>query len=191
MRIFSLDTSFSFLNFSVVEDGKVIFTCYMDHQKKALENLPKVFADYRIRPEDYDAYAVSVGVGYLTSVRIGVTFMKSWAYLFGKPLVGYENLEMMLLYTPAQTPKVSCLRVSNTVFCRVMEENRLSQIKVFKDIIPSGSIISLREHNIEGSHVVLECVPFSAFGGLYAYKRLISGYAGDDVFLLEPFYLKS
>ncbi|MDQ7081721.1 MAG: tRNA (adenosine(37)-N6)-threonylcarbamoyltransferase complex dimerization subunit type 1 TsaB [Aquificota bacterium] len=92
MKILSLDTSFSFFNLSVVEGKKVRLIHYLDTDKKTLQNLPKVLEDLSLRPEEFDAFAVSVGVGYLTSLRIGVTFMKTLAYLLGRPIVTYENL---------------------------------------------------------------------------------------------------
>ncbi len=191
MRIFSLDTSFSFLNFSVIDEGKVTFLCYLDNSKKTLENLPKVLADYNIRPQDYDAFAICVGVGYLTSVRIGITFIKGWAYLFNKPVVGYENLELMAKHTHTNFPKIPCLKVSHTIFYRIVEEDKISEIKSAKACPPQGYVISLKDHAIEGSNVVLEFFPFSAYGGIYAYEKLRSGYQGDDLFFLEPIYVKS
>ncbi|MEZ0361556.1 MAG: tRNA threonylcarbamoyladenosine biosynthesis protein TsaB [Hydrogenobacter sp.] len=188
MRIFSLDTSFSFLNFSVIEDGKLTFLCYLDNSKKTLENLPKVLSDYYIKPQDYHAYAVSIGVGYITSVRIGITFIKSWAYLFKKPVVGYENLYIMARYTQVSFPKVPCLKVSNTIFYRVIKEDTMSRIKV-GEYTTEGNVISLKAHNVKGSTVILEFFPFSAYGGLYAYEKLSSGFSGDDPLFLEPIYV--
>jgi tRNA A37 threonylcarbamoyladenosine modification protein TsaB len=191
MKIFSLDTSFSFLNFSVIDNGKLAFLCYLDNSKKTLENLPKVLLEYNVKPQDYDAFAISVGAGYLTSVRIGITFIKTWAYLFNKPVVGYENLEMMAKYIPVDFPKIPCLKVSHTVFYRVAEKDRISEVKTSKECPSEGHTISLKEHGIQSSKIVLEFFPFSTYGGMYAYEKLSSGYKGDDLFFLEPLYVTS
>lgn len=190
MRIFSLDTSFSFLNFSVIDDGKLAFLCYLDNSKKTLENLPKVLSEYNIKPQDYEAFAISVGIGYLTSVRIGITFIKTWAYLFNKPVVGYENLKMMAKYIPADFPKIPCLKVSNTVFYRIAEKDGISEVKTSKECPYYGHTISLKGHYIQNSNIVIEFFPFSAYGGIYAYEKLSAGYQGDNLFFLEPLYVK-
>jgi tRNA A37 threonylcarbamoyladenosine modification protein TsaB len=40
MRLLSIDTSFSFFNLSVVEEGKLSMLYYEDSKKKGLELLP-------------------------------------------------------------------------------------------------------------------------------------------------------
>ncbi|MFN3814235.1 MAG: tRNA threonylcarbamoyladenosine biosynthesis protein TsaB [Aquificaceae bacterium] len=189
MKVLSFDTSFSFLNLSIIENGKPTLLFFLDGEKKTLENLPKVFQDMDIYPQEYDAYAISLGVGYLTPLRIGITFMKTWAYLFKKPIVGYENLELMLKYAQTHFPCMACLKVSNKIFARTLDEKGISDIKIvsFQELDLERTI-SLKGQGIE-SKTVLEFFPFSLYGGLESYKKLSSGYRGDDPFFLEPIYL--
>jgi tRNA A37 threonylcarbamoyladenosine modification protein TsaB len=187
MRLFSLDTSFSFLNFSVIEDGKVVLCHYVDNDRKTLEHLPLELRRYGIEPETFDAYAVSLGVGYATSLRIGITFLKTLAYLQKKPIVGYENLKLMCLYTPRIEEKVCALKVSSSVFYRECKGKSAGDIG--KGELPEDkTIISLKGQGLGG--LELEFFPFSLYGGLWAYERLKEGYAGDNPFSLEPIYLR-
>ena len=192
MRILSLDTSFSFFNFSIIEDGRVQLLHYIDSSKKTLENLPKLLADMDIRVGDFDAFAVSVGVGYLTSVRIGVTFMKTTAYLLGKPIVSYENLFILSKYTQLRTKKVPFLRVSTNTFYRV-EDDMLSDIKIYKGETLEGVGISLeifRDFSPTDETFLYQVFPFSAYGGIYAYQFLKEHPHGEDIFKIEPVYVK-
>ena len=179
MKLLSLDTSFSFLNLTLIEDGKVILCHYVDDGKKTLEHIPTLLKRLDISPKDVDAYAVSVGVGYLTSLRIGITFMKTLAYLGQKPLVAYENLHIMCTYLKGAR-KVA-LKVSNNIFCMDCER---------------GIIQTLREKDPEAIGLKiqglgdLEFFPFSLYGGLWAYEKLKSGYKGDNPMFLEPIYLR-
>lgn len=154
--------------------------------KKALEELPAVLRKFDIKPEDVDAFAVSLGVGYLTSLRIGITFMKTLAYMSKKPIVGFENLHMMGIFTPFEEPKVCLLRVSNTVFYRVFRDGLVGPVEMVKEGIPEGRRVGLK---LQGFGE-LEFFPFSLYGGLWAYKRLKEGFEGDNPMLLEPIYLK-
>ncbi|MFN4012493.1 MAG: tRNA threonylcarbamoyladenosine biosynthesis protein TsaB [Aquificaceae bacterium] len=181
MRLLSLDTSFSFINLSLIEDGKVVLHYYEDGEdKKTLEYIPALLTRLDLRAEEVDAFAVSLGVGYLTSLRIGITFMKTLAYLTKKPIVGYENLHMMCQFL--KPAKRCALRVSSNIFLRDCEKGK---IEVLKDV-EGVEVVGFSFQGL-GS---LEFFPFSLYGGLWAYKRLKEGYKGDDPLLLEPVYLK-
>ncbi len=193
MRIFSLDTSFSFFNFSVVEDGEVKLLHYLDSSRKTLENLPKVLSEQCINLSDFDAFAVSVGVGYLTSLRIGVTFMKTTAYVLKKPIVSFENLYLLGKFTPAPFPRVPFLKVSTNIFYRVFEEGNVSEVKIYGGEKIEGSGITLdkfREAAFLERSYYHPFFPFSAYGGIYAYEFLKENPEGENVFAMEPLYLK-
>ncbi len=192
MRILSLDTSFSSFNFSIIEDGRVRLLHYLDSSRKTLENLPGLLSDIGIRVGDFDAFAVSVGVGYLTSVRIGVTFMKTTAYLLRRPIVSYENLFILSRYTPLKVRKVPFLRVSTNTFYRV-EEETLSEIKLHQGERIEGVGVSLevfREFSPTEESFLYPLFPFSSYGGLYAYRFLKEHPRGEDPFRIEPVYVK-
>ncbi len=186
MRIFSLDTSFSTVNFSIVEDGKLVFLYYKEHSEKLLQILPEVFKTYGVNLKEFDAYAVSIGVGYATPLRIGVTFMKTIAYLQQKPLIAFENLSMMLLFSGYRDTNCAMLKVSNKIFCRELNDNGFSDIKLLEE--PLKNCLCLKNQlNCERG---FEFFPFSAYGGLWAYKKLTEGYKGEDLFKIEPIELK-
>ena len=193
MRILSIDTSYSFLNFSIIKDGKVEFLHYIDSNKKTLENMPKVLNDMCIRPEDFDAFAVSVGVGYLTSLRIGVTFVKTWAYTLKKPIVSFKNLDILSEFTPVEYPKIPYLKVSNNIFYRIFEKNKESEIRIYKGEKLKGIGISLemfKEIKLGEKQYFHPFFPFSAYGGIYAYRFLEKNPEGENVFNIEPVYVK-
>jgi len=193
MRILSIDTSYSFLNFSIIKDGKVEFLHYIDSNKKTLENMPKVLNDMCIRPEDFDAFAVSVGVGYLTSLRIGVTFVKTWAYTLKKPIVSFKNLDILSEFTPVEYPKIPYLKVSNNIFYRIFEKDKESEIMIYKGEKLKGIGISLemfKEIKLGEKQYFHPFFPFSAYGGIYAYRFLEKNPEGENVFNIEPVYVK-
>ena len=194
MRILSIDTSFSFFNLSVVEDGKLKLLHYFDSEKKTHEILPKVLKDLCLDVKEFDAFAVSVGVGYLTSLRIGVTFVKTWAYTLKKPIVSYENLKLLALKTPVDYPKVPFLKVSNNIFYQVFEsEESFSKVKIFKGEEIEGTGISLKifeDIKLGKKQFYYDFFPFSAYGGIYAYEYLKHNPEGENVFSIEPLYVK-
>ncbi|NPA32168.1 MAG: tRNA threonylcarbamoyladenosine biosynthesis protein TsaB [Aquificae bacterium] len=193
MRILSLDTSFSFINVSVVEEGKLKLLHYVLSEKKTLENLPKLLSELCLRPEEFDAFAVSRGVGFLTSVRIGITFVKTWAYTLKKPVVSFENLSILGRFTPVSFPRIPYLKVSNNVFFRVLEKDREGEVKLYGGEELEGFGISLREFSdvrLGKEQFFHPFFPFSAYGGIYAYEYLLKDPSGEDVLSIEPVYVK-
>ncbi|MDW8066657.1 MAG: tRNA threonylcarbamoyladenosine biosynthesis protein TsaB [Aquificaceae bacterium] len=188
MRLLSLDTSFSAINFTLIENGKVVLHRYEDTGKKTLEQLPKLFEKSDIDLHQMDAFAVSLGVGYLTSLRIGITFIKTIAYVSKKPVVGYENLHMMCLFIREPEEKLALLKVSNNVFCRRCKENGVGEVEILQDLPSEVVSVGLSTQGLASKQ--LEFFPFSLYGGLWAYNKLKEGYQGDDPMLLEPIYLK-
>ncbi|MFN3264992.1 MAG: tRNA threonylcarbamoyladenosine biosynthesis protein TsaB, partial [Aquificaceae bacterium] len=150
--------------------------------------LPMVLEELKIEAENMDAFAVSLGVGYLTSLRIGITFMKTLAYLRGKPIVGYENLHMMCLFVKSKEERAVALRVSSNIFYRICKGQQMGEIEVLKDRLPEVPLVGLASQGI--GDIQLEYFPFSLYGGLWAYRKLSEGYEGDNPMLLEPLYLK-
>ena len=191
-KILSIDTSFAFTNISVICDGKLELLHYIHTDKKTLENMPKLLEELNIDISEFSAFAVSRGVGYLTSVRIGITFVKTWAYLYDKPVVSYENLEILARYTQSDYPKIPYLKVSSHIMYRIAGEDKISEIKIYKgeDIEGTGITLSFWQDRICKSNIVLPFFPFSAFGGMYAYEKLKDFKEGEDVFKLEPVYIK-
>ena len=45
--------------------------------------------------EDVDLLAVATGPGSFTGLRVGITTVKAWSELYGKPVVGVSRLEVM------------------------------------------------------------------------------------------------
>ena len=193
MRIFSLDTSFSFINFSVIENGKVLEVHYIDSPRKTLEEIPYRIERAGIKLSDFDGFAVSLGVGYLTSLRIGVTFMKTTAYMLKKPIVSYENLSLMARFTPVPYPRVPFLKVSTNVFYRICTPENETEVKIHRGERVEGTGISLEVFKGIGlcnKNFYHPFFPFSAYGGIVASKRLEESPEGEDPFKLEPLYLK-
>lgn len=64
----------------------------------AVENcLKKASLDLRA----VDVFSVATGPGSFTGLRVGITAVKAWAELYGKPAVGVSRLEVMARSCPA------------------------------------------------------------------------------------------
>lgn len=59
--------------------------------------------------DQVDAFAVDVGPGAFTALKIGVTMAKSWAHALSKPLIAVNAFEACAAAMPVETPTLVAL----------------------------------------------------------------------------------
>ena len=67
----------------------------VDYSEWLLPAAERVLADASVQMEELDLLAVATGPGSFTGVRIGLTAVKAWAEVYGKPVIGVSRLEAM------------------------------------------------------------------------------------------------
>lgn len=96
MRILACDTSTKILSVAVVEDGKVIKSY---HSAEGGESdylfvvIDKFLKSLKIKLSDFDLFAVGLGPGSFTGLRIGTCAFKTFAFTANKSLVGINSFE--------------------------------------------------------------------------------------------------
>lgn len=105
MNILAIDTAGRYLSVAVAKGDKVVakYTSksersHSDMIASVVERLLKnVGANCRspLRPRDIDLYAVSIGPGSFTGLRIAVAFVKGMNLFFNKPVVAVPTLDAM------------------------------------------------------------------------------------------------
>ena len=99
MNLLALDTCDARGSVSVLRDAEVLQTVEHDTADdysiwllpaidRALHASGLVFADV-------DVYVAASGPGSFTGVRVGLTTVKAWAEVTGKPIVGVSRLEAL------------------------------------------------------------------------------------------------
>jgi tRNA threonylcarbamoyladenosine biosynthesis protein TsaB len=101
MNILSLDTSTKNFSLAVAKDKRVLrFRNMM--LDKVLESsiipaIEKILRDSKLKFKDIDGYAVGLGPGSFTSLRVGLSTIKAFALATGKPVVGISSLDVMAM----------------------------------------------------------------------------------------------
>ncbi len=98
MLILSLDTAGDAGCSAALTDGERTLSAFdFRHERRLSERLPLIveflLRDHGATLADVEAFAVGLGPGSFTGVRIGVTFIKTLAWASGKPLVGVSSLD--------------------------------------------------------------------------------------------------
>ena len=137
MRLLVCDTSNSNCSAGVFENGKEI--CYelsfetKTHSETFMPLVHSVMSKAGIKHEDLDGYAVTVGPGSFTGIRIGVATVKGMALAAGKKCIAVSSTEALArsCENATMTPKNETLIVpaidarNNRVFAQAAEDDTL------------------------------------------------------------------
>jgi len=97
MKILGIDSSAKTASVSILEDGKVLTLQYSNtgftHSVTLMPMVAGALKITGLSADDIDAYAVSVGPGSFTGVRIGVAAVKGMAQPKNKPCIAVSTLE--------------------------------------------------------------------------------------------------
>jgi tRNA threonylcarbamoyladenosine biosynthesis protein TsaB len=99
MYFLSLETSTDIFSLSISHDERLLRFRNLKAEnlleKTILPAIAKTLKDARLTFEQLDAFAVSLGPGSFTSLRVGLSTVKAFAMATGKPLVGISSLDVI------------------------------------------------------------------------------------------------
>lgn len=99
MKILALDTSSKTFSVAVMADGKVLAKKDVVLEKilsdSIIPTIDKVLAKAKVPLSKLDGFAVGLGPGSFTSLRVGVSTVKALSFATGKPVVGISSLDVI------------------------------------------------------------------------------------------------
>lgn len=126
MIILAVDSSAVAASAALCEDGKILGEFYcntgLTHSQTLMPMINGLLQNSRIPLERVDLFAVSVGPGSFTGIRIGISTVKGLAFPQNKPCVGVSTLEAIasnlshLNATICAVMDARCKQVYNAVF---------------------------------------------------------------------------
>jgi tRNA threonylcarbamoyladenosine biosynthesis protein TsaB len=109
--LLSIDTSDSRGSVAVLRDGRplqvVVHDTVEEYSSWLLPTVSQVLAANTLKMADVDAYAVGVGPGSFTGVRVGLTTVKAWGEVYGRPIAPVSRLEAVACQSEAGRPFVA------------------------------------------------------------------------------------
>jgi tRNA threonylcarbamoyladenosine biosynthesis protein TsaB len=98
MRILAIETSTLLGGVAVADDSsgliaEVRLNVKSTHSERLMTEIDHVMKRSGLQVSDIDAFAVSIGPGSFTGLRIGVSTVKGFSYATGRPIVTVPTLE--------------------------------------------------------------------------------------------------
>jgi tRNA threonylcarbamoyladenosine biosynthesis protein TsaB len=97
--LLALDTTARLGSCALTHDGVVLDERGSDPARSHAEHLPgdlmTMLSACRRRLEEIDAFAVAIGPGSFTGLRVGIATMQGLAFAMGKPLIGVSALDAL------------------------------------------------------------------------------------------------
>lgn len=99
MKILALDTSQIQATLCLISDSKLIAlktgSIAVAHSEALLPMIDQILSETGKTLDDFDAFAVGVGPGSFTGIRIGCATIKSLAQVTSKPILPFSSLEAL------------------------------------------------------------------------------------------------
>lgn len=99
MTILAIDTSTDYLSLAMMRDAKIIARfhrrSHMRHSSLLVPMIDRLFKRSRMRSKDMDCFAISIGPGSFTGLRIGVATVKGLAYALDKAIITVPTLDVI------------------------------------------------------------------------------------------------
>ncbi len=220
MKLLALDTSSQAASAALWEDDKLLGECYanvrLTHSQTALPMTEQLFAATRQSLSDVDCFAVCIGPGSFTGLRIGIAAIKGMAFASQKPCYGVSTLEALAYKLLGQTGWIcpvldarcqqvytALFRANDTSLTRVWGDEALSVTDLGKrladldgPVFLVGDGAALCYDLLSGDLPALRLAPphiryqHASSLGLAALRQSMSGVSAIPAEDLNPVYLR-
>ena len=99
MRVLGIDTSTQCGSVGLIEDQQIlceyVLNRKMSHSERVLKTIDRGLEDSGVSIGKIDGFAISIGPGSFTGLRIGVSAVKGLAFATGKPVAGVSTLDAL------------------------------------------------------------------------------------------------
>lgn len=141
MRILAVDTNSSAGSVALLDNRRLLAEINLDslqtHSERLLPSIDFMLKTLSLKSQDIDGYALAVGPGSFTGIRIGMGTVKAMASAHNKPIAPVSNLEALALKLKASQVRLVCPlndAKKNEVYAALYE----LKAKNMREVIPAG-----------------------------------------------------
>lgn len=222
MKILAIETSTMLGGIAIMDDlsgliAEVRLNVKSTHSERLMTEIAHVLKQAELKVSDIDVFAIAIGPGSFTGLRIGLSAVKGFSYATGKPIVSVPTLEALAWNFPYSRHPVCTMldarkkevysalfKWEDGGFIRLIDEVSIKVDRVLEDIKLSSDkrvvftgegAILYRDKIIEvmGNKAIFaspeKIVPSPANVASIGIKKAIKGEFSEPVSLV-PFYIR-
>jgi len=190
MKILAIDTSTMLGGIAILDNSSGLVVELRLNVKSTYSERLMTSIDYALKQAGYkiadmDSFAVAVGPGSFTGLRIGLSTAKGFSYATGKPIVSVPTLEALVLNFPfCHYPVCAMLDArKKEVYAALFKWKDEGFIRIIGEL--SVTISELLERIEEDVTLSNERIIFAGEGALL-YRDKISGHIGERAIFAPP-----
>ena len=198
MRILAIGTSGKNCTVAISEDKRLIkeinITDGLTHSEILMPSIDRLLKETRLSLKDIDAYAVSIGPGSFTGIRIGVSTIKGLCLGCEKPVIAVSSL-LALAYNKVNTTGyiVSCIDARNDNVYAGIYRNENGIINQVGDYISDSiSVLNEKVATLDDEYTIVsdkDTFEYASKIAEAAFDLYAQGIVTDGVHV-SPLYLK-
>jgi tRNA threonylcarbamoyladenosine biosynthesis protein TsaB len=140
MKVLGVDTSTMTASIGIVEDGEILvetkFSVKVTYSEILLLCIDQALKNISLKIEDLDGFAISIGPGSFTGLRIGLSTLKGLSFATGKPLASVPSLDALAyLSLYCQYPVVTMLDAKKNQVYAAIYETKDGEVKRESDYL--------------------------------------------------------
>lgn len=162
MRILAIGTSGKNCTVAISEDKKLIkeinISDGLTHSEKLMPSIDKILKETNFELQDMDAYAVSIGPGSFTGIRIGIATVKGLCLGLNKPVIAVPSL-LALAYNKKDYEGyiISCIDAKNDNVYACIYRNENGIISQVGDYISDNvEVLNKKIQELNSDYVLVE-----------------------------------
>ncbi len=171
MKILALETSTMMGSVAIMDQEGLIAEYRLNikstHSERLMRTIDEVLKDSGLELKDLDGYAVSIGPGSFTGLRIGISTVKGLAFVTGKPVASIPTLDAL-----------ACnISFSQYQICPMLDARKKEVYTALYRLSDDGEISKLVDDCVIRPEIILKEIkePTVFLGeGARMYKELIS-----------------
>lgn len=215
MLVLALDTSTPISSVGIVKDDNLIAqvrinTFESKHSERLVNSVNWLLSNLRISIDRFNLFAVVIGPGSFTSLRVGLATIKGFSFATGIPVVGVNTLDSHVYpFSIFNLPVVPVVAAKKDIFYTSIYKNNipvfppmalsyedlLSELKNLGRFILVGPAVSQLEKRLKEVFKTNVLVPgCSSSADPVVIAKLATlhfkEHGPDDLYTLEPIYIK-
>ncbi len=179
MRILGFDTSSNNLSLAILNNNKIAEENI--HSERRLSSLiipsiAKILKKTKLSLDTLDGFAVGLGPGSFTGLRVGISTVKGLAMVCKKPIIGISTLDILAANIPIKNMQICTIidaKRNNVYYCLYKNNSRLRKLASYGLIDINQLIKKIKEDTI-----------FTG-DGLSIFEQLIKDTLGKRAFMAE------